>query len=444
MNFRQIAEIVMNAFPAKETEVVALEQDEALTRFANNFVHQNVTERNTQITVRAVIGSRVGIAVSNDTRPEGLRELAKRAHHAATLQPENPEFKGLPDPQTIVPVEAFDPAVAQCDPERRAAVAGVVCRKAAGEGFSAAGSMTTEAYTIAVANSKGVFAEHRSTLVDASTVVMKGTASGWAQSSGWRLDAVAAESLADEALSKTRMGADPRDFEPGEYTVILDPYATADLLEMLAYDSMGALAVQEGRSWLNGRIGERIMAQSVNIVDDGLDTSGIPLPFDFEGVPKKAVPIVEAGVAMGPVYDTFTAGREADKKSTGHATPPSPQGRFGPMPLNLFLRPDTGSLEEMIRSTTLGIYITRFWYTRPVHPRDAVITGMTRDGTFVVRNGEIAYPIKSLRFTQSYVDALKEAVAIGRTPQLLRSGLGGAVSVPAVKLAKFRFTSSTR
>jgi predicted Zn-dependent protease len=268
--------------------------------------------------------------------------------------------------------------------------------------------------------------------------------SGWAQHSGWRLKSINPEALADEALSKVRLGIDPVDFEAGEYAVILDPYATADLLEMLAFDGMGALAVQEGRSWMNGRLGQRIVADSVSIIDDGLNIDGIPWPFDFEGVPKKVVPIVSSGVAVTPVYDSFTAGREERKQSTGHATPPSPQGRFGPAPMNLFLRPGTTSVDAMIKSTKLGLYITRFWYTRTVHPRDAVVTGMTRDGTFVIRDGEIAHPVKSLRFTQSYVEALKYTEAIGPTPRLLRSGFGGATSVPPVKLAKFRFTSATR
>src|SRR5262249_47309044 len=209
----------------------------------------------------------------------------------------------------------------------------------------------------------------------------------------------------DEALRKTQLGKDPVPFEAAEYPVILDPYATSDLLEMLAYDGMGALAVQEGRSWMNGRLGERIMAENVNIIDDGLSTDGLPAPFDFEGVSKKVVPVVSSGVAVTPVFDSFTAGREQGKQSTGHATPPSPQGRFGPAPMNLFLRPGTTSLDAMIKSTKLGLYITRFWYTRTVHPREAVVTGMTRDGTFLVRDGEIAHAIKSLRFTQSYVEA---------------------------------------
>jgi len=444
MNFRAIAEVVMNASPAKEIEVLAMEQNESLTRFANNSIHQNVTERNVQITVRSVIGTKVGIAVSNDVRRDSLRELAIRAFDAARVQPDNPEFKGLPAQQAITPVGAFDDAVAECTPEQRAASVGSICRKAAASACSAAGSMTTSSLEIGVSNSKGILAEHRFTMADASTVVMGKNSSGWAQGTGWRLKAIEPEALADEAISKVRMGVDPIDFQPGDYTVILDPYATADLLEMLAFDGMGALAVQEGRSWMNGRLGQRIMADSVTIIDNGSSTAGMPWPFDFEGIPKKAVEIVASGVAMSPVYDSFTAGREEGKQSTGHATPPSPQGRFGPAPMNLFLMPGSTSLEAMIKSTKFGLYITRFWYTRTVHPRDAVVTGMTRDGTFVIRDGEIAHPIKSLRFTQSYVEALKYAEAIGVTPRLLRSGFGGAVSVPPVKLAKFRFTSSTR
>jgi predicted Zn-dependent protease len=444
MNFGEIADSVLGASAAEQIEVLVLEQDESLTRFANNCVHQNVTERNVQVTVRAVIGTKIGIAVSNDIRPESLSGLAARALAVARLQPDNPEFKGLPLPQPTQNVPAFDPAAAECTPEQRATTVGVICQKAASASCSAAGSMTTSSLSIGVANSRGIFAEHRSTMVDASTVIMGNNSSGWAQTTAWQLAAIDPQALADEALWKVRRGTDPVDFEPGEYPVILDPYATADLLEMLAFDGMGALSVQEGRSWMNGRLDQRIMADSVSIIDDGPNVAGMPWPFDFEGMPKKVVPIVSAGVAVTPVYDSFTAGREGGKQSTGHATPPSPQGRIGPVPMNLFLRPGSTSLDSMIKSTKFGLYITRFWYTRTVHPRDAVVTGMTRDGTFVIRDGEIAHPIKSLRFTQSYVEALKYTAAIGTTPRLLRSGFGGATSAPPVKLERFRFTGSTR
>ncbi len=443
MNFSAIAEIVLKASRAEQTEVLAIEQNESLTRFANNSIHQNVTELNSHITVRSVIGAKVGIAVSNDVSPDGLKSLAARAAEVARLQPDNSEFKGLPLPRPLKIKAAFDEATAACPPDVRAARAASICQRASTTGCSAAGSVTTAEIQMGVANSRGVFVSAGSTLADATTVIMGSNSSGWSQRTGWSLEAVQPEAMAEEALAKVRLGVDPVDFDPGDYAVILDPYAVGNLLEMLAYDGMSALSFQEGRSWLNGRIGERIMGDGVTILDDAANPAGIPFPFDFEGVPKETVPIIKDGVALGPVHDSFTAGRENGKESTGHATPPSPYGRMGPMPMNLFLEPGTTSLEAMIRSTKLGLYVTRFWYTRTVHPRDAVVTGMTRDGTFVIRDGEIVRPAKSLRFTQSFLDALRWTEAIGTNRLVLRSGYG-AVTVPALKLAKFTFTSSTR
>src|SRR5262245_52550041 len=159
MNFKEIADLVLSASRADETEVLAMEQDESLTRFANNSIHQNVTERNIQISVRCVLGTKIGIAVSNDVRAQSLRQLTSRAEEAARLQPDNPEFKGLPAPQAAAAVHAFDDEVAACTPEARAARVAVICLKAASAACMAAGSMTTSAFSIGVANSKGVFAE---------------------------------------------------------------------------------------------------------------------------------------------------------------------------------------------------------------------------------------------------------------------------------------------
>jgi predicted Zn-dependent protease len=442
MTFKQIADTILAASQADQTEIVYRRRDESLTRFANNHIHQNVTETNHEILVRCVSGSRCGIAVSNATHPDNLRNLARVALDLARQQPENPDFKGLPGPAPLAGVTSFDPAVAGCSPAERAKGVGVVCRKASGAGYTAAGSMTTGAMRLGVANSKGVFAECETTLVDASTVVMSATSSGWAQASGWKLESVVWEEMAEEAVRKTRIGENPVDGKPGDYTVILDPYATSDLMGMMAGDGMSAQAFQEERSWLNGRLDQQILSPMITIVDDGLDPAGIPLPFDFEGQPKQRVTIVEAGVCKGPVHDSYTAGRQPGAVSTGHAMEQGASERIGPLPMNLFLRPGTSNVDEMIASTKDGLYITRFWYTRPVHPRDVVVTGMTRDGTYIVRNGEIAGAVKSLRFTQSYMDALAGTMALGKTCKTLWAG--GTCNVPAIKLERFKFTSSTR
>jgi predicted Zn-dependent protease len=443
VTFKEIAHAVMASSAADETEVVYRRHDESLTRFANNHIHQNVTETNHEIAVRCVSGTRCGVAVSNIVHPESLRRLAELAFELAKQQPENPDFKGLPGPSLIVETAAFDRAAALCSPAQRASGVAVICRKAAEAGYNAAGSMTTGTATLGVANSKGVFGQYESTLVDASTVVMSATSSGWAQASGWKLDSVVWENLAEEAVRKTRTGENPRECDPGEYTVILEHYATADLLEMMAMDGMSALAFQEERSWLNGRLGERILSDQVTILDDARDDAGIPVPFDYEGQPKHIVPIVDAGVCTGMVHDSFTAGRQPGAVSTGHAMAPSATERSEPLPGNLFMRAGTSNVNEMIASTRNGLYVTRFWYTRAVHPRDVVVTGMTRDGTFLVRDGEIAGAVKSMRFTQSYLAALANTLAIGSTCKTVRNEYA-TFQVPAVKLERFRFTGSTK
>jgi predicted Zn-dependent protease len=211
---------------------------------------------------------------------------------------------------------------------------------------------------------------------------------------------------------------------------------------MMTYTGFSAVALQEGRSFMAGKMGQQIVDPRVSIWDDGLDTSGMPLPFDFEGVPKRRVDFIAEGVARGVVYDSYCAGKEEGIESTGHALPAP--NTFGPFPLNTFFAPGEGELQDMIAGTECGIYVTRFHYTRPVEPTKVTITGMTRDGTFYIENGEIAYPVKNLRFTQSYLEALNNLQEIGCQTRLLKrmGGLGGT-SVPALKLAEFAFTGAT-
>jgi predicted Zn-dependent protease len=193
---------------------------------------------------------------------------------------------------------------------------------------------------------------------------------------------------------------------------------------------------------MNDRLGQQAMSPLVSIWDDGLDINGMPMPFDYEGVPKQRVDIVRFGVVCGPVYDRYSA-QKAGTASTGHALPPAFRV-LSPQAINLFMAAGETSRDEMIRSTPRGLYITRLWYTRLVHPRDCVITGMTRDGVFMIENGELAYPVKNLRFTQSYVQALADVEAVGREVRLIFTEYGSvAQHVPSLKIARFNFTGST-
>jgi predicted Zn-dependent protease len=427
-------------------EVVLIAGEQALTRFAGNAIHQNVAERNASLHLRLYLGNRRGQASTNRLDPDGLDELAARARAAAQASPEDLFFTGLPGPAKYAQVLAFDPETANCSPDRRAARVEPVCRAANEKGLDASGAFSTGVHEVAVANSAGLFAYHAHTDADFQTVVMGQDASGRSQQSAWKADDLPIEALGLEAIATAGRGRDPRPLEAGSYPVVLDPQAVQDLVNLLNTNGAGAQQVLDGRSWMNGRQGQKSMSPLVSLWDDGNDPSGLPLPFDYEGTPRQRVEIVSQGVVGSPVYDRRTAGR-AGTHSTGHALSPD-QPSFmrgvGPLAQNLFLGRGESSPDELIASTRRGLFITRFWYTRLVHPRDCVVTGMTRDGVFWIENGEIAYPVKNLRFTQSYVQALAEVEAVGRETRLLKTEYGSrAIRVPALKIGGFNFTGMT-
>jgi len=439
---QQICQKILTDSEPDQAEVILFQENNALTRFANNTIHQNVSENNLNLIVRLMVGSRAGMATTNHLDNVSLNAVISRARENAQASPENPDYPGLAGPGIYARVDSHDRDTANYTPEGRAREVGVVCRLASESGLNASGAFSTGVGEITVANSNGVFAHYASTQADFQTVVMSDDSSGRAQTSAWRAGDIPIEDLGREAIHKTEAGRSPQEAEPGEYTVVLDPYSVQDLVNMLNFHGMGAQSVLEGRSWMNDRIGERAMSDMVTIWDDGLDLAGSPLPFDFEGTPKQRVDIVKDGVIGSPVYDRLTA-QKAGTSSTGHALPPTFRS-FGPLATNLFIAPGDTSTADMIHSTSSGLYITRFWYTRLVHPSDCVITGMTRDGVFKIENGRIAHPVKNLRFTQSYVQALAGVETVGAETRLLLSPYGNLVSnVPALKIKHFNFTGST-
>ena len=439
---KQITGRILSQSTADQTEVVILAGDSALTRFANSTIHQNVAETDAEVRIRVVVGKRVGVTTTNNLADEALAQALENALAIARLSPENPDFKSLPGPQPIPAVEAFSQATAACSPEQRARGAGAICLMARDAGVVASGALTTASFEVAVANSLGTFAYFPTTYTDINTVIMSDTSAGYAAALALDVNDLDFEAIGREAVEKCLHAQNPRSMEPGEYAVILEPYAVQDFVQMMGYTGFSAVAMQEGRGFMVGKIGQQIVDPRVSIWDDGLDPAGMPMPFDFEGVPKQRVDLIKEGVATGVVYDSYRAGKEEGKESTGHALPAP--AAFGPFPLNVFFATDDATLADMIANTERGLYITRFHYTRPAEPTRVVITGMTRDGTFLIENGEIAHPVKNLRFTQSYLEALNHVEAIGREPRLL-PGMGGlgADSVPALKLAKFTFTGAT-
>jgi predicted Zn-dependent protease len=314
-----------------------------------------------------------------------------------------------------------------------------VCEASRAAGLTAAGAFRTQRSEAAVANSLGVWAYHADTSADLTTVVLGETASGHAERLTLDAGEIDGAALAGEAIDRCLRGADPQPLEPGTYEVVLQPYAVADIMDYFAYLSFGAQAFLEKRSFMSGRLGDRLMGENISIWDDGLSLDGIPSPFDAEGVPRQRVDLIRDGVAIDVVWDTYY-GAKGGHASTGHALPAGQT--FGPAPGNLFLAPGTASADDLVASVRRGVLVSRFWYTRPVHPLNVVVTGMTRDGTFLIEDGRVVGPVRNLRFTQSYLEAMNNVELIGRETMLLPSFFGSC-RVPALKVSRWEFTGAT-
>jgi predicted Zn-dependent protease len=436
---RRVADAVLAASGADETEAMILAQDSQLTRFASSYIHQNVAERGCTVRVRAIVGQRTGVASTNDVLPAGLQAAVAQAAEIARLQPDNPECLPLPSARPLAQVDAFCEATAIYPPEVRARAVGEICQLARSAGLIASGAFTTSQHELVVANSHGLFAYHPHTVADLNTVIMGEDSSGYASCTDLDVGRIDAESAGREAVDKALRSRGPRDLEPGVYPVFLEAYAVAEMLWYMAYLGFNALAVQEGRSFLCDRFGQALVDPRISVWDDGLDTNGLPSPFDFEGMPRQRVDIIRDGVAAGVVYDRETAAREG-QETTGHGLPAP--NTMGPFPLNLFMAPGNATREELLRSFDRGLWVTRFHYVNPVHPLKAILTGMTRDGTFLVEKGEVVAPVKNLRFTQGTLEALNQVLAVGQQSTLV-SHWHGALRVPGLAVGEFRFSGAT-
>ncbi|MGK2850144.1 MAG: TldD/PmbA family protein [Candidatus Limnocylindrales bacterium] len=424
---------------ATEAEALVITEDAALTRFANSQIHQNVAETNVTVNLRFVVGKRVGVASSGRTDEEGLRTLAANAAAIARVVEELDDWSGLPEPTPIEEVTAaYASATADYSPEARAEGVRAVIAAADVAGVTAYGSFSTGTESTAVANSRGIRAGGTRTVAQLLTVSMgPGGGTGYAEQAAVDATSIDAAAIGRESAQKAQATANAVAIEAGDYPVVLEEYAVVDLLDMLGYLGFSALAVQEERSFVE--IGRRIGSDLVSIVDDGRDPAGLPMAFDYEGVAKQRVTLLEAGICRGVVHDAQTAARDG-VTSTGHGLPaPNP---YGPFPLNQVMAAGDASRADLIAGLDRGLLVTRFHYTNPVHPKLAIVTGMTRDGTFLVEDGKIVGPVKNLRFTQSYLDAMAGAVAVARERKTLKGFLGGAV-VPALRLEGWTFTGTT-
>lgn len=425
---------------ADQTEVLANNRSMALTRFSNNYIHQNVAETNMSLSVRAVIDKKQGYASTNRLDKDSIKEMVDKAIEIAEHRPPDPDFISLPKPRPIVQRDMMSDTTVDYTPKQRASAIQRLLNVVAPRNFTAAGAFSTGYTTFGVANSLGVNAVETISEADLKTVVMSPTSSAFGSAVAVDVSNIDIEKIALEAEETTLRGQNPVGLKPGTYTVILSPNAVADMVSFMAFAGFGALSLQEGRSFMKDKFGQQIMSQNISIWDDAYDPNTIGFTFDFEGVPKEKVVFIENGTAKGVCYDSYTAKKEG-KKSTGHALPaPNP---YGPLPLNLIMSPGDSSLEQMVKTSERAILVSRFHYTNLEDPIRTVLTGMTRDGTFLIEDGEIKMPVKNLRFTQSIVEALSKVELVSMDREL-REGMLGASYIPWLKISEFNFTGATQ
>ena len=442
MTALEIAQAALAAVDGGSAEAVAHAERSGLARFASSEVHQPTLIENVVVTLRVVRDSRSGIATTNRIEGDGLAELAQRATAAAQSAPPDESFPGLAAPAESPNVEGYDQETAQLGPDDQARLAAAAIEAAEVPVY---GFFTSAQSELAVASSTGLTAEQQMTDATSLVVAADEGRSGYAERTAWRAGDIDPAAVAREASDKAARTEGSREIEPGAYGAVLEPYAFADLLEYFAHDAFGALGLMEERSYLSGRLGTRIFDEKISIADDSLDPKGLPKAFDFEGTPKQRVQLIEDGAARGVVWDRRTAAEAGNgAKSTGHA-PPMDSRDSGPLPYALSVAPgEAESVDELVELVKDGIYITRLHYLGVVHPRDGVITGMTRDGTFRIRNGKIAEPLVNLRFTVAVPELLQEVYGLTREVALVNSqnfyGERYPYGVLSPALASARFT----
>jgi len=427
---------------ADQTEAILITEDSSLTRFTPVSVHQHVAERNQTLFLRVAVGKQVAVVTTNILQPSSLPATLERAVSLARFLPPNPDFLSFPRPKPIPKVQTFFDNIRSLTPGRKVRIVQEAMSLAGDQGFRLSGAFSHGVVEVAVANSLGVEASQKYSDLFLHLIAQNDQGSGYASFVSRDPAQLRTQPLIRTAVSKIS-GERALEVPPGEYEVILEPMAVQELLAFLGYLGFHALSVQEGRSFFCHQLGKQLVNEKVTVYDDGLDPDGLQIPFDFEGVPKQKVVFFDKGVARNITYDSLTGGRDK-RDSTGHALmPPSTEG---PIPQNLFMGKGDSSLEGMIRSVRKGIYVSRFHYTNVAEPVKAVITGMTRDGTFLIEEGEIKNPIKNLRFTESILKALSRVKAISRERKICSSGsvygrrFVTATVVPAVQIDGFHFS----
>jgi len=443
---------------ADEIEVSFAGSRFALTRFANNTIHQNVEEENCMASIRTNFGGRTARSTANQFDDESVKRAVVASENLARVQEPDPDLLPMPDAGEAagnadgnVRATRYFEQTAAITPADRAGAVGQIVGMADKRKLTAAGIYSTSESVEALLNSRGLSRWHSQTLAEVSVTVLGEDSSGWQKLNSPDVRSLDPVQLAETAARKAVESARPREIPPGKCTVVLEPSAVLDIVGFMFWDYSG-MAILDQRSFLNERIGAKLFGENINIWDDAAHPLQAGSPFDGEGVRRGRVQLVENGVVKRLVYARATAAKM--KKSeyaskvgliepTGHGFPLP--NEMGEAPQNIvFGAPENPqSVEQMIASTERGLLVTRLWYIREVDPYEKILTGMTRDGTFLIENGKLQGGIRNLRFNQSLMAMLSNVEAMS-VPVRSTGEESFDMVVPAMKVREFNFTGVTK
>jgi PmbA protein len=446
---------------ADEVECLFYGGKSALTRFANNTIHQNMAEENYGVSVRTVFGGRTARATTNKFDEDSLKDVVRASESLARVQEADPDLLSVASQDELsstgegarasTPTSRPFGETAALAPGQRADAVGQIVAIAQKHKLTAAGIFASAESIEGIFNSRGLSAWHTQTSAEISITMLAADSSGWQKANFPDVARLDPAHLAQVAAEKARKSAAPREIAPGKYTVILEPAAVLDTVGFAFYD-FGGLAILDQRSFLNNRIGTKLFGENISIWDDVSHPLQSGSPFDGEGMPRQKVQLVHNGVVKRVVYARATAAKMKKSEFADKVGPIAPTGHgfpipneIGEAPMNIVVEPakEPKTTEQMIASTERGILVTRLWYIREVDPYEKILTGMTRDGTFLIEDGKVVCGLRNFRFNQSLIEMLSNVEAMS-TPVRTSGEESFDMVVPAMKVRDFNFTEVTK
>jgi PmbA protein len=445
---------------ADELELLTTGSRSALTRFANNTIHQNMDEASEHISVRVSFGGRTARATTNKYDDESLRRVVQSAEALARVQQDDPDSQPMPTPQEVeqyadgavgTPVQRKLERTAALTPQDRAQGVAKIVDVAKRSRLTSAGIFSSSQLSEGIFNSRGVADWYEQTLAEVSITMIGDTSSGWQKANSPDVSRLDPARMAEIAAEKAAASKGPVDLPPGKYTVILEPSAVLDIVGFMFWD-FGGSALLEQRSFLNDRIGTQLFGPNITLWDDVYHPLQAGAPFDGEGMKRHRLKLIDNGTVQGVTYARGSARRMKSSELAGKVGPIAATGHgfslpneFGEMPMNIVFAPPAApqSLQQMIASTERGIYVTRLWYIREVDPYDKMVTGMTRDGSFLIEGGAIKGGIRNFRFNESLIHMMRNVEAMGE-PVRASGEESFDMVVPPMKVRDFNFTETTK